>query len=35
VMELEVIEPELFFDREPAAAARFADAVERVLESRT
>lgn len=34
VMELEVIEPELFFDREPAAAARLADAVERVLESR-
>ena len=35
VMELEVIEPELFFDREPGAAARLADAVERVLESRT
>jgi glutathione synthase/RimK-type ligase-like ATP-grasp enzyme len=34
VMELEVIEPELFFDREPAAAARLADAVERVLQSR-
>ena len=25
VMELEVIEPELFFDREPAAAGRLAD----------
>jgi glutathione synthase/RimK-type ligase-like ATP-grasp enzyme len=35
VMELEVIEPELFFDREPAAAARLARAVERVLHSRT
>jgi glutathione synthase/RimK-type ligase-like ATP-grasp enzyme len=35
VMELEVIEPELFFDRHPQAAARLADAVERVLESRT
>jgi hypothetical protein len=34
VMELEAIEPELFFDRHAAAAARFADAVERVLESR-
>lgn len=35
VMELEAIEPELFFDREPAAAARLACAVERVLQSRT
>lgn len=35
VMELEVIEPELFFDRHPEAAARLADAVERVLQSRT
>jgi glutathione synthase/RimK-type ligase-like ATP-grasp enzyme len=35
VMEVEVIEPELFFDREPAAAARLASAVERVLQSRT
>ena len=35
VMELEVIEPELFFDRHPAAAARLADAVERVVQSRT
>jgi hypothetical protein len=35
VMELEVIEPELFFDRHPEATARLADAVERVLESRT
>lgn len=34
VMELEVVEPELFFDREPEAAARLADAVERVLQSR-
>ncbi len=34
VMELEVIEPELFFDREPEAPARLADAVERVLHSR-
>lgn len=34
VMELEVVEPELFFDREPHAAARLADAVERVLQSR-
>jgi len=34
VMELEVVEPELFFDREPDAAARLADAVERVLQSR-
>jgi hypothetical protein len=33
VMELEVIEPELFFDRHPGAAGRFADAVERVLHS--
>lgn len=33
VMELEVIEPELFFDRDPMAAARLADAVQRVLES--
>ena len=35
VMELEVIEPELFFDRHPAAAGRLADAVERVLQSRS
>jgi glutathione synthase/RimK-type ligase-like ATP-grasp enzyme len=35
VMELEVIEPELFFDRHPAAAARLADAIERVLQSRS
>ena len=34
VMELEVIEPELFFDRHPMAASRLADAVERVLQSR-
>ena len=34
VMELEVIEPELFFDRDRMAASRLADAVERVLESR-
>jgi glutathione synthase/RimK-type ligase-like ATP-grasp enzyme len=34
VMELEVIEPELFFDRHPDAAARLVAAVERVLESR-
>ena len=33
IMELEVIEPELFFDMEPAAPAQLADAVERVLES--
>jgi glutathione synthase/RimK-type ligase-like ATP-grasp enzyme len=33
VMELEAIEPELFFDRHPRAAARLADAVERVLQS--
>jgi glutathione synthase/RimK-type ligase-like ATP-grasp enzyme len=31
VMELELIEPELFFDRHPAATARLADAVARVL----
>jgi glutathione synthase/RimK-type ligase-like ATP-grasp enzyme len=35
VMELEVIEPELFFDQHPEAAARLARAVERVLQSRT
>jgi glutathione synthase/RimK-type ligase-like ATP-grasp enzyme len=35
LMELEVIEPELFFDRHPEATARLADAVERVLQSRT
>lgn len=35
VMELEVIEPELFFDRHPHAAARLADAVERVVQSHT
>lgn len=35
VMELEVIEPELFFDREPLAAARLADAVDRMVQSRT
>lgn len=34
VMELEVIEPELFFDRHPEAARRLTDAVERVLQSR-
>jgi len=33
VMELEVIEPELFFDHHPDATARLADAVERVLQS--
>jgi glutathione synthase/RimK-type ligase-like ATP-grasp enzyme len=31
VMELELIEPELFFDRHPAATGRLADAVARVL----
>jgi glutathione synthase/RimK-type ligase-like ATP-grasp enzyme len=35
LMEIEVIEPELFFDRHPEATARLADAVERVLQSRT
>lgn len=35
VMELEVIEPELFFDRHPEATARLASAVERVVQSRT
>ena len=35
VMELEVIEPELFFDRHPSAVGRLADAVERMLQSRT
>ena len=34
VMELEMVEPELFFDRDPRAAARLADAVERVVRSR-
>ena len=33
VMELELIEPELFFDRHPDAAGRLADAVERVVRS--
>ncbi len=33
VMELELIEPELFFDRHPDAAARLAGAVERVVRS--
>jgi glutathione synthase/RimK-type ligase-like ATP-grasp enzyme len=32
VMELELIEPELFFDCHPAAAARLADALARALE---
>jgi glutathione synthase/RimK-type ligase-like ATP-grasp enzyme len=35
LMELEVIEPELFFDRHPEATARLADAIERMLQSRT
>jgi glutathione synthase/RimK-type ligase-like ATP-grasp enzyme len=34
VMELEVIEPELFFDRHPEATARLTSAVERVVQSR-
>ena len=33
VMELELIEPELFFDQHPHAASRLADAVERVVRS--
>jgi glutathione synthase/RimK-type ligase-like ATP-grasp enzyme len=33
VMELELIEPELFFDCHPAAPSRLADAVDRVLAS--
>jgi glutathione synthase/RimK-type ligase-like ATP-grasp enzyme len=35
VMEVEAIEPELFFDRHPEAARRLADAVERMVQSRT
>lgn len=34
IMELEVIEPELFFDRHPDAAGRLADAVMRVVRLR-
>jgi glutathione synthase/RimK-type ligase-like ATP-grasp enzyme len=33
VMELELLDPELFFDHHPLAAARLADAVERVVRS--